>query len=90
MKLMTEIKWHYDEYDRFGFTQEWRFALAEYLLKEYGHSVPGYYSPGFSHPEDAYTLDTIQDIDPSQSEALYAYEILTRYREWLRHSELDY
>jgi len=87
--LMPRIKWHYDKTDAYGFTQEWRLAIAEYLFWDLGETVIGY-RPGMRQIQDSYALEFIKDVDPSLEELHYAYSILTRFREILGALGKDY
>jgi len=87
--LMDTIKWHHDGIDIFGFCQEWRFALADYLYWQFDVLVPGF-RPTFEPKGEDYAYGLLQDKDPGQQEVQYAYDILTRYREWIRIAERDY
>ena len=87
--ILGEALLNHDPGDQFAWCQEWRFALADVLAYERGVWVEGYESFG---PDDStYAYDCLTD-QPGYSDAdlLYAYDILTRYREWLRIAGVDY
>lgn len=85
---MERIRWHWDKHDAYGCTQEWRFALADYLHRWYGHKVTGFH-PGVQ-PDNSYAYGFLSDYDVTESEAVYCYAILTRYRDILRKEQRDY
>ncbi len=88
-RVLIEARIVHDPYDEFAWVQDWRFAIADVLAYERGVWVPGYESFG---PDDStYAYDMLTDQPGySDDELLYAYAILTRYREWLRLAGKDY
>lgn len=88
-RVMKRIRWHWDKGDAYGCTQDWRFALAEYLYWEHGvQTTPGFYTE--HSPTDSYSYEFLKDYDVTEQEAQYCFAILTRYREWLRIADRDY
>lgn len=80
----------HDPYDQFGWCQEWRFAICDYLLWDLGVSYPGF-RPAPSGPVvDSYAYRELAASRYDEPELRYALTILDRYREWLRLADKDY
>ena len=80
----------HDPYDQFGWVQEWRFAIADYLHFDMGETVTGFLPAPGGPDTDSYAYDELCDISPSVEALRYALRILDRYREWLRIAGKDY
>jgi hypothetical protein len=79
----------HDPYDQFAWCQGWRFAIAGYLTFQKGESVPDF-RPAPSGPEDTYEYEELLHIRPDTDALWYAFNVLSRYREWLRIAGKDY
>lgn len=86
--IIGEALLTHDAWDQFGWVQEWRFALCDYLYFECGEYVPEF-RPA-SEPGDTYAFDVLVNGEFSPETALYTLEILDRYRVWLGLAGLDY
>lgn len=87
--VLTEARVYHDPHDVFAWVQDWRFAIADVLAYERELWIEGYESFGPDDSTLAYEMLTNQP-GYSDGELLYAYKILTRYREWLRIAGKDY
>ncbi|BET51742.1 hypothetical protein RGQ21_67240 [Kitasatospora aureofaciens] len=98
--LITARSMH-DPYDEFAWVQEWRFALCEVLLFDWGYLAPGFRTMA-DQPEDTHPVEAIRSLyvveDDSiapeywyrEDELKYALRILDRYRTWLGLAGKDY
>jgi hypothetical protein len=78
----------FDPHDLFGWCQEWRFTLAQYLTDQ-GECVPDFRGgPGLR--DDLSYYEELTAMRPGPDACRYALRILDRYREWLRIAGRDY
>lgn len=91
--VLIEARINHDPYDQFGWVQEWRFAIADYLHFVCRVHVPDFH-PAPSGPDtDNYPWSVLMAMAPCETtgdKLKYALNILDRYREWLRIAGKDY
>ena len=95
--VLIEARIAHDPYDEFGWVQEWRLAICEFLAHFRGTAVEGFRCshayPGLdieSMTDESYALNELFEARPSVEELTYALKVLDRYREWLRIAGRDY
>ena len=97
--VLIEARVNHDPYDQFAWVQEWRFAIAEYLLFYRDHRVEDFRSAHESRNptsrlhslmDDSWAFTVVWELCPTTDTLLYAYRILSRFREWLRIAGEDY
>lgn len=96
----------FDPGDVFGWVQEWRFALCEVLLFDFGYSVPGFHTTATKATQD-YAVEILEEATygPEIMEDGYSLPIsawhweddfktllavLDRYRVWVGLAGKDY
>ena len=78
----------HDPGDQFGWVQEWRFAIADVLYFQRGEAVSGLRAYG---PDtDSYAYQELSTAAYSVEQLRYAFEILGRFREWLKRAGKGY
>jgi hypothetical protein len=102
--VMGFVRDSWDPYDQFGCVQEWRFAICELLLFDFGHLVPEFRTMA-SEPElDNYAVEQLRplwnghngDFDMAREHFHYEHDLkrvllmLNRYRAWLGLAGKDY
>lgn len=80
----------HDPWDQFAWCQEWRFAIADVLHFQRGENVPYFYPSPMGPDEDSYAYSELSTAAYTVEELRYAYDILTRFREWLGIAGQDY
>lgn len=80
----------HDPYDQFGWCQEWRFAICDYLVWVVGTSVPDFKPSPVGPDRDSYVYEQLCAERPDAEALWYVLRILDRYREWLRLAGKDY
>lgn len=79
----------HDPHDQYAWCQEWRFAIADFLYWQ-GESVPGF-RPAPNGPDTtSYAYQELWNTSADKEACWYAFNILSRYREWLRIAGRDY
>lgn len=92
-RVLIEARINHDPYDEFGWCQEWRFAIAQFLT-DLGEYVPDF--RGADDIRDEYPYECLASMGSfvktggEIDELFYALKILDRYREWLRLAGRDY
>jgi hypothetical protein len=101
-EIMGGVRDAWDPGDQFASVQEWRFAICELLLHDFGHCVPGFRTMQTEPDMDDFAVDYIRALyvieDDSIAMEYWHYEedmkrvlvVLDRYREWLRIAGEDY
>ncbi len=87
--VIGEALINHDAFDQFAWCQEWRFAIADYLTFELGEFVPDFH-PASEPDRESYPFELLTGMEPDRESLFYAFEILSRFREWLRIAEMDY
>lgn len=88
-EILDEVRLS-DDGDAFGTVQEWRFAIADYLLEEYRYLVPGFRQAPSGPDEGSYAYQILVEVFPAEAELLYVLRILDRARSILGAMGRDY
>lgn len=100
-EIMGFVRDAWDAGDQFASVQEWRFAICEVLLHDFGHLVPGFRTVAME-PEGSFAVEMLRSLyvieDDSiakeywhcEDDMLRVLVMLDRYREWLRVAGEDY
>lgn len=103
-EIMQAARDAYDSGDVFAWVQEWRFAIAELLLFDFGNLVPGFRTVASEPEPESYAVESLRALygGSNEMESLprkhWHYEddlkralvMLDRYREWVRIAGRDY
>lgn len=87
-RILGEALIDHDPYDQFAWCQNWRFAIADYLVWDLGEYVPDYNSYGPDSENWAY--EQLMELSPDVESLEYALMILHRFRVWLGIAGKDY
>ena len=94
----------HDPADQFGWVQEWRFAIAELLLFDFGYLVPGFRTSASNPEPDNYAVENIRALYGGSNDMTdmprehWHFEddlkrvllILDRFRNWIHIAGKDY